>query len=111
MSIDISYILKSRIFLFFVGVSIGIGIFSIYDTYTDKLHFERYSRVSDSLRAVISIKEEQYLELKKSGSIIDKELVIEKSKIVNIHPTEFIRPEIVNSDSAYVFLLKFIGDR
>ena len=102
--------LNSKAFIFILGVVAGTLIFFAYDHYTDKLHFERYSRISDSLRSVIAIKDGMYQELVSRGEEIDTQLVVEKSKITYINPTQFIRPEITNSDSAYVFLLKFIGD-
>ena len=101
---------KTKQFIFFLGIVIGIVGMSLYDKYQNELFLAKNQRIIDSLSVEISVKNRENDALTKKANELDSLLEIQTGDVTNIinnFPSQQ-RPEIKNSDSAAKFIFDFI---
>jgi len=103
-------IVKTKQFIFLLGIIIGIIGLSLYDKYQSELFLAKNQRIIDSLNVEISVKNRENDVLTIKANELDSLLENQKSDVTNIinnFPSQQ-RPEIKSSDSAAKFIFDFI---
>jgi hypothetical protein len=101
---------KTKQFIFFLGIVIGIVGVSLYDKYQNELFLAKNQRIIDSLNVEISVKNRENDVLTTKANELDSLLENQTSNVTNIinnFPSQQ-RPEIKSSDSAAKFIFDFI---
>ena len=103
-------IVKTKQFIFLLGIIIGIIGLSLYDKYQSELFLAKNQRIIDSLNVEISVKNRENDVLTTKANELDSLLENQTSDVTNIinnFPSQQ-RPEIKSSDSAAKFIFDFI---
>lgn len=103
-------IVKTKQFIFLLGIIIGTIGLSLYDKYQNELFLAKNQRIIDSLNVEISVKNRENDVLTTKANELDSLLENQTSDVTNIinnFPSQQ-RPEIKSSDSAAKFIFDFI---
>lgn len=101
---------KTPAFRYIVCILIGILLTSGYTYYTGKLALEKELRKIDSLTIEINHLNEEYTKMQTIADSLDNEILNAKNQVNSRPFVIYKRPPISNSDSASVFLSKFIHE-